>query len=127
MSPVFGSVSPPYYAQLYGAEYQTYDNNNHHDPLCSVCRTSHATTIMIPGTNVCSSGWTKQYDGFLMADSIGDSSSEFVCVDTLMESRAGSGDDLNGALFYYTFTHCGSLPCGPYQDTRVVTCVVCSK
>jgi hypothetical protein len=129
MSPIIGSHSDAtYYAYLYGAEYQT-NTDAHHDmdALCAMCRSSHATTIMIPGTNVCTSGWTKQYDGYLMAGYRDHLRSEFVCVDSVMESRPGTGANLNGALFYYTVTQCGSLPCEPYQNNKIVTCVVCSK
>jgi hypothetical protein len=83
---------------------------------------------MIPGTNVCTSGWTKQYDGFLVAAwHSRPSRTEYVCVDSVMEGRPGSNANLNGALFYFTQTKCGSLPCGPYQNNKIVTCVVCSK
>jgi hypothetical protein len=129
MSPVFSSNNNAGgYAYLYGAEYETYDAHMQMDPVCAVCRSSHATTIMIPGTNVCTAGWTKQYDGFLMAEYISHHyRTEFVCVDSMMEQRLGSGADLNGALFYFTQAKCGSLPCTPYENNRVVTCVVCSK
>jgi hypothetical protein len=129
MLPVFGSQSETNVnAYLYGAEYETYNAHMDMDPVCAVCRSSHATTIMIPGTNVCTSGWTKQYDGFLMAEYNGrPSRTEFVCVDSVMESRPGTPADLNGALFYFTRTRCGSLPCEPYQNDMIVTCVVCSK
>jgi hypothetical protein len=128
MSPVFGVHDPTnQYADLYGAEYETYDVSAHNmDAVCAVCRSSHATTIMIPGTNVCTAGWTKQYDGFLMAERQDWSNSEYVCVDSAMESRPGTNANLDGALFYFTQTKCGSLPCAPYQDNKLVTCVVCS-
>jgi hypothetical protein len=133
MSPVFiNHVATNNYALLYGAEYAT-QNDAHHDkdPVCAVCRSSHATTIMIPGTNVCTADWTKQYDGFLMAerdhDQAYDHASEFVCVDSSLEGRPGSDANLNGRLFYFTVAHCGSLPCGPYEDGKFVSCVVCSK
>jgi hypothetical protein len=127
LSPVFGVHDPTnQYADLYGAEYESFDGNQDMDAVCAVCRSSHATTIMIPGTNVCTAGWTKQYDGFLMAERQDFSNSEYVCVDSAMESRVGTSANLNGALFYFTQAKCGSLPCAPYQQDKIVTCVVCS-
>jgi hypothetical protein len=79
-------------------------NDAHHniDAVCAVCRSSHATTVMIPGTNVCTASWTKQYDGFLMTERYNHPDrTEYVCVDSVMEGRPGSNDDHNGALFYF--------------------------
>jgi hypothetical protein len=134
MSPVFiDHIATNNYAVLHGAEYETQNDAHHNmDPVCAVCRSSHATTVMIPGTNVCTSGWTKQYDGYLMAEREHNPTdmhypSEFVCVDSSLEGRPGSNADMNGRLFYFTVTNCGSLPCGPYEDGKFVSCVVCSK
>ena len=53
-------------------------------------------------------------------------SSEYVCVDSKMESHMAASTDSNGALFYFTIAQCGSLPCGPYVQNKVLPCVVCS-
>jgi hypothetical protein len=131
MSPVVGQHgSTGYYAaHLYGAEYKTYhDAQLDKDPVCAVCRSSPAATVMIPGTNVCGAGWTKQYSGYLMAERHDHGSSQFLCMDSAMESRPGTDATQDGQLFYFTtLTCCGSLPCSPYQNDKVVTCVVCSK
>ncbi|KAL8595360.1 hypothetical protein ACOMHN_020113 [Nucella lapillus] len=118
-------------AGLYGGEYQTYDSH-HQDggAVCAVCRPLQSTTVMVPGTNLCSSsGWTLQYSGYLMVSRADHhSASQYVCVDARVESATGSqpaNDD--GYLFHYTMTHCGRLPCPPYQDGKRVTCAVCSK
>ncbi|KAL8590484.1 hypothetical protein ACOMHN_011697 [Nucella lapillus] len=116
------------YTLLYGGEYETNDSHQDMDPDCAVCHTSHSSTIMVPGTDRCASGWTLQYSGYLMAGYYGhQGASQFVCVDALLESRAGSKDNYNGHLLYYTRTACGSLPCLPYVNNKVVTCAVCSK
>lgn len=52
--------------------------------------------------------------------------SEFICVDSAMEVDARSDKNENGNLLYYTQTRCGSLPCPPYVNAKVVTCAVCS-
>ena len=84
---------------------------------------------MIPGTNACSPGWTKEYSGYIMASFPGYSgSSEFICVDSSHGSyvhTSQSNDHEN--IIYYTHTRCGALPCPPYANDKVVTCVVCTK
>ena len=128
MSPVASNHSvPAIRAYLYGSEYETHDSHMNKDPVCSVCRSSHSTTVMVPGTNVCSPGWHRHYSGFLMAGRYTEQSgSEYICVDSNMESRAGTDSNSNGRQLVYTATVCGSLPCGPYVTGKVVTCAVCS-
>ena len=129
MSPVFSNQQlPSYMAYLYGGEYETYDSHMDKDPTCSVCRSTFSTTVMIPGTNVCTPGWHLQYSGFLTAGYSGHAAgSEYICVDSQFQSRLSSDTDQNGKLLYYTVTRCGSLPCEPYVNDKVVLCAVCSK
>ncbi|KAL8611844.1 hypothetical protein ACOMHN_027579 [Nucella lapillus] len=116
------------HARLYGGEYETDDSHQHRGPACAVCRSPEPTTIMVPGTNVCSSGWTRQYSGFLMAGHYTyKAATEFICVDTKLDSSMHSSANENGYLLYYTKTQCGSLPCPPYENNKLVTCAVCSK
>lgn len=130
MSPVPSdrSIRAGYSAFLNGSEYDTTDSQQNADPVCAVCRTSYPTTIMIPGTNVCTAGWHLHYSGFLMAGYPDNAAgSQFICVDSRLESRPGTTDDHDGMLLYYTATKCVSLPCDPYVDNKTVTCVVCSQ
>ena len=129
LSPVLLNPRPDQpHTLLYGGEYETYDSHMNKDPDCAVCRSLRPTTIMVPGTNVCSSGWTLEYSGYLMAGHhTHAASTQFICVDTALEGRIGSDDDHNGHLLYYTETECGSLPCPPYEAYKLVTCAVCSK
>ena len=128
-TPEFDAVpKPESFAIIYGAEYRI-DEGSHEnfDVPCSVCEVPQSTTIMVPATLTCPSGWTPQYTGHLTAGHFTHTAtSEYLCLD-------GSPDDiglksrLNGRLFYYTVTGCGSLPCPPFAKDKVVTCVVCSK
>ena len=129
LSPVFSNQQhPSYKAYLYGGEYQTYDSYMNKDPTCSVCRSTFSTTVMIPGTNVCTPGWHQQYSGFLMAGYSGHAAgSEYICVNSQLQSRLGADTSQDGKLLYYTFTRCGSLPCEPYVNDKLVLCAVCSK
>ncbi|KAK7094565.1 hypothetical protein V1264_006102 [Littorina saxatilis] len=129
MSPVliYHAVSSDW-AKLYGGEYQTHDYHNNKDPVCAVCRSTLSTTVMIPGTNVCTPGWHLQYSGFLMAGQNDNTAgSEYICVDSRLENNVRGDADEDGKLLYYTVTRCGSLPCTPYVNNKVVTCAVCSK
>ena len=130
MSPVFSDqqVRPGYIASLYGTEYQTFDSHNDKDAVCAVCRSTYSTTVMIPGTNVCTEGWRLQYSGFLMAGrDIHPAASEHICVDSRLENSVHGDQNEDGAVLYYIVTRCGSLPCTPYVNNKVVTCAVCSK
>ena len=115
-------------AYLFGGEYETYDSHFQKDPVCAVCRAGFPTTVMTPATTACPPGWTKQYSGYLMAGEYNHAAgSEFICVDSAFGSAVHSEQDKNGKLLYFTRTSCGSLPCPPYTNAKVVTCVVCSK
>ncbi|KAK3086708.1 hypothetical protein FSP39_022302 [Pinctada imbricata] len=94
--------------------------------FCAVCRTKlQRVTIMIPGTNECEVGWTKEYEGLLMANKDGEfDSTEYICVDRdpTYYNKLNNGQ----FLLYSTEVKCGALPCLEYVDGRELTCVVCS-
>lgn len=111
---------------IYGAEYK-FQGHNDLDVVCAVCRVQHATTIMVPGTHTCPPGWVPQYTGHLTAGMVGHrASSEYLCLDSNPQHRPGSKEIRNGALFYYVYAECGSLPCPPYSS-MYISCVVCSR
>ncbi|KAL9965217.1 hypothetical protein ACROYT_G028988 [Oculina patagonica] len=122
-------------AAIYGTEYQTtftgFKNNlDDHDAPCAVCYVkSRGSQMMIPGTNKCPSGWTREYYGYLMTSHYGHAhQSEFVCVDQDAEVTPGTHKDTNGALLYTVQGDCGhALPCKPYIHGYELTCVVCTK
>ncbi|VDI84115.1 Hypothetical predicted protein [Mytilus galloprovincialis] len=128
----------PYYAFLYGEEYEIFDHNQpkglrsgigQHDVACAACLTkSKTSSIMIPGRKTCYNGWTKEYEGILMAGyQSHPAASEYACVDRDAEAIAGGSKNENGILFYPVKTACGSLKCPPYAADTDVLCVVCAK
>ncbi|KAK7094615.1 uncharacterized protein [Littorina saxatilis] len=131
MSPVFSDHAVPSINALqllYGGEYTTSDSHHDKDPVCAVCQSTLSATVMIPGTNVCTPGWHLQYSGFLMAGQNDHAAgSEYICVDSRLENTVHGDASEDGKLLYYTVTRCGSLPCTPYVNNKVVTCAVCSK
>lgn len=128
MDPQFGNLTvPAAHADLFGSQYQTADTvSNNADPLCAVCL-SPSTTVMIPARAACPNGWKLEYHGYLMSGkSSHPAASEFICVDAAFEQRPGSILNQEGKLLYYTLAYCGSLPCPPYLERKVITCAVCS-
>ena len=127
-TPQFDSVATPrYYGYIYGAEYENIGSHLDHDVPCSVCRAPQSTTIMVPATLTCPPGWTTQYTGHLTAEYKDYYASEYVCLDGSPEDDSSGARNDEGLLFYYVTAQCGSLPCPPYIQGKVVTCVVCSK
>ena len=126
--PEYDNVAKPsYYAFLYGAEYFYISDHHGHDAVCSVCRAPQSTTIMVPATLTCPPGWTTQYTGHLTSQYKDHYATEYVCLDGSPEDDSSGVRNDNGLLFYYVTAQCGSLPCPPYIQGKVVTCVVCSK
>ena len=121
---------PQYLNYLYGSEYQsTLVGTHDHNVPCTVCYVAtRSTTLMIPARTTCPTSWTKEYQGYLMAEYYKHARTVYECVDQGAESVAGSAADTNGALFYHVVGTCGAgLPCPPYVTTKTITCVVCTK
>jgi hypothetical protein len=120
-------------ARVYGAEYQfSYKGIAYDDDVpCAVCISTHASsTLMIPAKTACPPKWTKQYEGFLTSDAhyTGHVGSEFLCMDNTPEylTEGARQHNNDGRLFYTVAAACGSLPCPPYTDAQLMSCVVCS-
>lgn len=125
-------------ALIYGVEYQmsgygiaTFGNGltsaqlQDYDAECAVCLVDgHSETMMVPGTNVCPSGWTLRYWGYLMGNHYTQLKNEFVCVNN-SPLQTGVNSDCNGFLWYPTETEICNLPA--YVQNREMTCVVCTK
>ena len=83
---------------------------------------------MMPARNDCPSGWTEEYDGYLMAEYYSHGrQSDYICVDENAEYVHGTRANRDGALLYPVEARCGSLPCRPYVSGRELTCAVCTK
>ena len=123
------------YSYVYGVEYESpidqlgsINLNNHNIP-CAVClATTKIAVVMIPAKLTCPTGWTEEYDGYLMTSNQGHAAaSTFECIDRDAEALPGSEPDENGGLFYHVEATCTGLPCDPYDPEKELTCVVCSK
>ena len=124
-------------SDIHGTEYEVNSQSNifpknvhDHDAPCAVCHTEvRGSHVMIPARNVCPSGWTMEYKGYLMAAHNGHNGrTEFICVDGNPTVSLGTHVNKNGALLYFVEGYCGhSLPCGPYVHGKELTCAVCTK
>ncbi|XP_045215587.2 short-chain collagen C4-like [Mercenaria mercenaria] len=123
-------------AKVYGAEYEMngdfenfFGKSIHdHNPPCAVCETERPNIMMIPGRTTCYYDWTVEYIGYLAAGHVSHpAASQYICLDEDPEVVASGGTNENGKLLYLAEAKCGSLPCPPFDDGRVLSCVVCSK
>jgi hypothetical protein len=123
--------------RLYGAEYEARDtppafgNLLHHDAPCSVCYTpSRNTKLVIPSRTTCPTGWTKEYQGYVMGSAQYTnqvSGRALTCVDASAESVPGSVAFVDKAQLYFQEVACSGIPCPPYTEGAEITCVVCTK
>ena len=119
-----------YLGQMWGAEYQaSFSSAKVDDDVpCAVCQVSAAATLMIPAKTTCPSGWSIQYHGYLVSGHYGhDAPSQYICLAQHPEYFEGRRANSNGKLIYGVRTVCGSLPCPPYENNRLLPCAVCSK
>ncbi len=116
---------------LFGTEYEFPINGVHnHGAPCALCYDADDNTqVMMPAMTSCPRGWTKDYGGFLMGPgNWGDrSSKDLICVDEAQKSTRGSIGNQEGALLYHVSTTCHGIHCPPYEQGRVLACVVCSR
>ncbi|CAG2212831.1 unnamed protein product [Mytilus edulis] len=121
------------YAIIHGAEFDSNffaSNSAHQDIPCAVCRVKQASSvIMIPGKNMCYTGWNLEYNGYLATNAYNEhGASSYICIDIQPEYvTGGSSWKHDGKLFYEVVAKCGSLQCPPYHNDYPMTCVVCSK
>ena len=119
------------HSPVHGAEYEgpvVTDRHERNVP-CAVCYVQNRTTsIMIPAKMNCTSGWTREYYGYLMSAYVDTHyRTQFICMDRNMEAIPGLSANTNGALFYHAEATCNGLSCGPYNTEKELNCVVCTK
>ena len=118
-------------AKLYGAKYIARDTNQPYHAItenvvpCAVCHVVQRSVLMIPGQYTCPTGWTREYYGYLVAARFDEHPVLYECMDESPESSGTTSSDQ--AAFYHVEARCGNLACGPYDETKELTCAVCSK
>jgi len=135
--PIWGShkdILAAYTGYVYGAEYEGSKQvwgvkDFQQDVPCAVCQTSlFSMTMMIPGRTLCYQGWTEAYHGDLASGYYGNlSPSQYVCVDQYTQVLPGGEINDDGKMFCPVRAKCGSLKCPPYEEKKILSCVVCMK
>ena len=95
---------------------------------CAVCDVPiRSRVIMVPAKTVCPPSWTREYYGYLMTEHDGHYRSSYTCVDIDPEVVPGESNHTDPSLIYPTVTDCNGLLCPPYENNRLLYCVVCTK
>ena len=128
---------------LYGTEYSvnsvkypTGATAYHGKPTpCAVCYVpQRSAQLMIPASNECPVGWTREYDGYLMSGyslPVGSAvryhhGTSYICVDAAPDVASGPVRQYQSFL-YFTRVGCGSLPCSVFHNGWNLPCVLCVK
>ena len=116
------------YEVNYGIPGNPLTDVHQHNAPCAVCFVStRSTTIMVPAKSVCPSNWTREYYGFLMSEHDGYYRTSYTCLDIDPEPVPGTGSSTNPSLLFHSVTDCHGLSCPPYENNRMLSCVVCTK
>jgi hypothetical protein len=111
---------------LRGPFYQVYDR----EVPCTVCENVQAATTFTQfGSDVCPTGYSADYIGYVMSSHAGHYKTEFICIDRnpgFYNNGRGRSNDNQGIL-YPTESQCGAIPCPPYTNNREVMCAQCSR
>lgn len=119
-------------ATIYGSEYQLHGElgkaSHQSDVPCAVCYTNHSAQFMLPAQYECPTGWTTEYEGYLMSSRHDHQRTEYTCIDGAFKPVQNTSQNKDGLLFYPVQGRCGTLPCSPgYDETKYITCSVCTK
>jgi len=127
-----GSQSPS--SALYEVEYETAntlnqawtDKNNFEAP-CVICQSPSGMSYSFvqPGRATCPSGFTTDYQGYLMTAHTSHMRTSFVCVDQNAET-IGDSLNLNGALLYFIQTTSDVRAPMGYTNGYEVSCSHCT-
>ena len=121
------------YGYVYGSEYDYSKTSGHkllnEDVPCAVCLTNAGMNILtIPARNKCYNGWRELYKGLLVGTfHTSKASVDFLCMDNDPEFLLCGSANQDGHVFHLQKTACGSLKCPPYENDKVLSCVVCVK
>ena len=131
--------NPQYYQTRYRVQGHTYLHGAEYaQPLrsssaelnapCAVCTVSRRNlVVMIPARIYCPSGWTREYYGYIMAEHRERPRNTFTCIDIAQEGVYGSRGHGSAGDLWHVEAHCSGLKCPPYNPSKEITCVVCTR
>ena len=103
------------------------------DVPCAVCQTTDSlATLMQPGSEICPSGWSTEYRGYIMSSAAGERRSEFVCVDG-QPTHAPGGDNATNTyaarMSPVELQHeaGNEIASNSYSEYAELMCAVCSE
>ena len=84
---------------------------------------------MVPAKYTCPSGWTREYYGYLISQyHTHAGKNQFTSFDNAFRKVSDSHSTRYEALtFYFVEARCGVLPCPKYDNTKELSCAVCTK
>ena len=120
---------------VHAAEYQmqngqALDHLLGYTVLCAVCAVStHSAQVMIPGRLICPDTWIVEYTRWLVADRSTHNRVMFICLDKTPDATIKTSTSIQGARKHHIEAVCSStgLPCPPFDATKELSCVVCTK
>jgi len=129
------SINQGLRALMYGAEYETSTDSNSHicgchnfDVPCALCHVSNRIVVyMVPAKYTYPTGWTREYYGYLVVEHYSHKCTQYTCIDTAIKPVPVSSGNGIGMLFYFVEESCRSPLYLPYDNTRELSCAVCTK
>ena len=121
------------YSNMYGVRIRgssgqpLYSSSNYY-MSCAVCFVPTRDTILtIPAKVNCPSKWTREYYGYLLAAHIGHNGRlMYECIDSNPERRTYTSSA--STYLYHVEPVCSNgVSCPPYDSSKELTCVVCSR
>ena len=121
------------YSSVYGVEFwsntpQPFGSVYQQNMPCVVCSATKKRVLMIPAEANCTTLWSREYYGYLMAPhSTGNYRSSYICVDKDPEVVPGEAGDSGGSTdVQHVEATCNGLSCPPYEQEKELACVVCT-
>ena len=93
---------------------------------CAVCYVSRDTILKIPAKVNCPAKWTREYYGYLMTEHYSHSGRlMYECIDK--DAERTSGGSYSGYMYHVEPVCNNGVSCPPYDSSKELTCVVCSR
>ena len=130
-----GDTLKSHQGTLWGIRYEVYgpssvplSNRLGLEVPCAACYVERPTILTIPGRHSCPTGWTLEYNGYLMSEITENNRprKDTICADRIGESAKKYAPF--PSVNYLMNVHCDTgLTCPPYAADKPLTCAVCTK
>ena len=105
-----------------------FHSQNDNTPLRhALCHSSgRSAQFMFPARLTFPTGWSKEYDGYLMTAKCDHQRTEYICMDKQPEVMEDTSKNVNGALLYFVEANSRTHVPNAYVCEKELTCSVCS-